>query len=195
MAEVTVSAAELPTLPMPPVCARTGRTTSGTAKIQIVKTPWWAYLGLLGGVLFLALLAFVSSRKVVVTVPMAKGRMLRKRLAFAGAMVMLLPLMAGAMGLFFEPGLVSSLVFGISVVLTGALAYAYRTSVVGGRWVDDTTVRLTRLHPEFARSLQAAIDHRRDAERRAALAGWHPDPSGQHAYRWFDGAQWTGHVA
>jgi hypothetical protein len=27
-----------------------------------------------------------------------------------------------------------------------------------------------------------------------AGAGWHPDPSGRHQYRWWDGATWTQHV-
>jgi hypothetical protein len=26
------------------------------------------------------------------------------------------------------------------------------------------------------------------------LAGWHPDPEGQHQLRYFDGRSWTGHV-
>lgn len=195
MAEVTIDAAELPLIPMPPICARTGRMTNRTAKVQIVKTPWWVWFGLLGGVLVLALLAFAGSKKLVVQVPIAPGRMLRKRLAFAGIMLLLLPLMGGTMGLFFEPGLVSTLVFAVSAALTGACVYVYRTAAISGRWVDESTVKLTRLHPEFARTLQASVDHRREMERRAALAGWHPDPSGQHRLRYFDGGQWTEHVA
>lgn len=27
-----------------------------------------------------------------------------------------------------------------------------------------------------------------------APAGWHPDPTGRHQYRWFDGVQWSIHV-
>ena len=27
-----------------------------------------------------------------------------------------------------------------------------------------------------------------------APAGWHPDPTGRHQYRWFDGVLWTNHV-
>lgn len=27
-----------------------------------------------------------------------------------------------------------------------------------------------------------------------APAGWHPDPTGRHQYRWFDGARWSNHV-
>jgi hypothetical protein len=27
-----------------------------------------------------------------------------------------------------------------------------------------------------------------------APAGWHPDPTGRHQYRWFDGARWSHHV-
>ena len=26
-------------------------------------------------------------------------------------------------------------------------------------------------------------------------AAWHPDPTGRHTHRWWDGTQWTGHVA
>ena len=29
----------------------------------------------------------------------------------------------------------------------------------------------------------------------AANAGWHPDPTGRHQHRYFDGTQWTHHVA
>jgi hypothetical protein len=29
----------------------------------------------------------------------------------------------------------------------------------------------------------------------SAPAGWYPDPSGQHQWRWWTGNQWTGHVA
>jgi hypothetical protein len=27
-----------------------------------------------------------------------------------------------------------------------------------------------------------------------APAGWHPDPTGRHQYRWFDGVRWSNHV-
>src|SRR3954447_7646864 len=29
----------------------------------------------------------------------------------------------------------------------------------------------------------------------AAPAGWHPDPRGRHEHRYWDGSQWTDHVA
>lgn len=29
----------------------------------------------------------------------------------------------------------------------------------------------------------------------SAQAGWHPDPSGKHQHRWWDGATWTSTVA
>jgi hypothetical protein len=39
------------------------------------------------------------------------------------------------------------------------------------------------------------MQHQGTGPHDASLVGWHPDPSGQHQYRFFDGTTWTEHVA
>lgn len=192
---MVLRANEVPTLPMPPICARTGQPAGKAVKVTITKTPWWAWLGVLGGLLVLLVLALVASKRCEVRVPHARSRGVRRSLAAVGVVVGAFAEMFGVLFLIFEPG-PASLFY--NVVAGGVLAgcvWAYRDATCGGRWADDEHVVLTRLHPAFAAALQQAVDARREHERRAALAGWHPDPSGQAALRWFDGYAWTQHVS
>lgn len=195
MAEVTLRVAEIPTLPMPALCARSGAPAHKLVRLRIVQTPWWAWLGLLGGLLVVLVLALAAGRRVDVHLPYAKGRNARRGLGAVGIVVGLIVTMLGLMAVAVEPSVFSALFLVLSAALLAGSFRLYADALASGRWVDEHHVKLTRLHPAFATALQQLVDHRREVERRVALAGWHPDPGGTHSYRWFDGSAWTEHVA
>lgn len=195
MADLVVRLDALRSLPVPDVCARTGRPATRRAKVTIVHTPWWAYLGLLGGWLVLLVLALVTQRKTVVHLPHARRRVVRRRVAFAAAafLGMVLPFLV--MAVYFEPGAVSVTVLAVGASAFAGSVSACRGALVRGKWVDLETVKLIGLHPSFHAVLAAGLAQHEASLRARAIAGWHPDPSGAYALRWFDGVQWTPHVA
>ncbi|HVF03370.1 MAG TPA: DUF2510 domain-containing protein [Frankiaceae bacterium] len=192
MAELVVKVHELSSLPVPELCARTGRRATRTAKVTITHMPWWAWLGLLGGIVPFLVIALLTQRKVSVYLPHAAGRAAQQRAAFAGGVLTGIALPFFLMGAYFEPGLPAFVALVCCAAAFAGCVAATRAALVRGRWVDVETVRLVGLHPGFAAALGAEI-----AGRRAAVgpsAGWYADPSGQYALRWFDGGQWTAYV-
>jgi hypothetical protein len=143
----------------------------------------------------LIVMAYVASRRLTVRMPVARWVMTKQSLAGLGMVVAFCVAFFGLMGMFFEPGVVSFLVLVIPGGLTYLAGRAYRTTWVGGKWVDEKTVRLTRLDPVFAEALAQAAAHRREVEQRMTLAGWHPDPGGTPALRYYDGTRWTEHLS
>jgi hypothetical protein len=180
---------------MPPMCARTGKAARGTARVTVVKTPPWAVALAIFGLPGLIVMAYVASRRLTVTMPVARWVMAKQSFAGLGVVMAFCVAFVGLLGAYFEPGVVSFLVLGVASALTYVTGRAYRTTWVGGKWVDDKTVRLTRLDPAFAQALGQAAAHRSTVEQRTAAAGWHPDPGGTPALRYFDGVSWTEHLA
>jgi hypothetical protein len=179
---------------MPPLCARTGRPASKTAKVDIVHTPAWAWFGLVGGLLLALITTQHFGRKATVHLPIGRGVKARQSLAAVGIVVAFLPLFTFALMLAVDHALVGAVGTAVFLPLTFLCGRAYRGAWVRGSWVDEQRVRLTRLDPAFAAALSAAAAHRRAVEERMAFAGWHPDPGGTPALRYFDGVAWTEHL-
>ncbi len=187
MSELVAPAALLRDLPPLPMCARTGRPAIRIASFPIVHTPRWAYFG---GLLMVLL---ASTRRVNLRLPIAKGVRSRQSLGAVALVLGFLLLLTAIVALPYAPRLSP-----VALVASAALLYygrTYRTAWVGGTWVNETEVRLTRLDPAFAEALGRIVAHRIEAERPTTRAAWHPDPSGRHALRYFDGTQWTEHVS
>lgn len=184
MTDLVLRAADLTAVPMPPLCARTGRPARGVAKLSVVHVPRSALAGLPLGVAGVLFLAHTGKRQVTVRLPVAPGVKERRTAAAAGALVLafLLILLGAMLTETRAPSLV--LTVAVLAALLAGCARTYLTAWVGGSWVDEETVRLTRLHPSFAAALTEGVQ-------RLSGAGWHPDPGGTAAERWFDGRVWT----
>jgi hypothetical protein len=194
MTEVVVPAALLPKLPLPPVCARTGRPAERTRAVRATHTPKAAYALLLFGVIGVVAALFMGTR-CTFRLPAARGLAARRAAAATAAWVCgAVALVAGVMALV-TPTPARLVTFALAAATAATTAHLARDAWVVVRMPDEVTVRLRGLHPAFAQPFAAAVAQAQEAERRRALAGWHPDPAGHGGLRWFDGAAWTEHVA
>jgi hypothetical protein len=191
--EVSLPAAAVPRLPLPALCVRTGAPTTDTERVEARHTPPWAYLLLLLGIVGV-IAAALAGEKCVLNLPVSPGVRSKRRLGhvcgYAGGIGTPIFLI----GAFALPGATT---FGLLAVFVGLAVYAtylHHAHFVGLRY-DGTTVRIRRVAPAFATATEQALTHHLTLERQRALAGWHPDPSGTHRLRWYDGLAWTEHVA
>lgn len=173
---------------LPRICARTGEETTRTYRRTVYLRRWWIWLGLLAGLLIVILLQHLCCDPLHVRVPVDRA-LARRRTLLAWASIP-----AGLVGFTLvlwgltEPSPVSGLaaVAGVAgVVLPLALRARTNTKVTR----DEDMVRLHGVHPALA---HAAREHLASLTRPAPA--WHPDPSGQPQYRWWDGGRWTEHV-
>ncbi len=56
-------------------------------------------------------------------------------------------------------------------------------------------VRLRYVAPTWFVFSPGKLTHEATVAVEAPAAGWHPDPSGRHALRYWDGSRWTSHVS
>lgn len=158
--------------------------------MQATWVPLWAYLLLAGGLIPFAIVYFAVSKRVRARVPVSRSVSRRRSLGVVLVVVAALPFFGALIGMLTEP---SPGVAVVCLLFAGALALGVvlqMKSVVRLRWRGDD-IRFTRVHPAFA----AAVAQRLDVLRAQSLAGWHPDPAGAPALRYYDGTRWTEHLS
>jgi hypothetical protein len=190
MAEIVVAASVLSSFPMPQVCARTGEPTTRTRAMQATWVPLWAYALLAGGLIPFAIVYFAVAKRVRARVPVSRSVSRRRSLGMVLVVVAALPFLAGLIGVLTEPTPgVAALFLASAGALAGGVALQTKNTV-RLRWRGDD-IRFTRVHPAFA----AGVAQRLDVLRARSLAGWHPDPAGAPALRYYDGTRWTEHLS
>jgi hypothetical protein len=157
---LTLRVARLGEVPMPPVCARTGRPADGVSRVTIWKTPGVAWLGLavFGWFAFWAL-SRRFGRRLDVMVPTSSWVWRRKAIGLASTAVGVLGLLAiGTVAGESRTAALALLLAFLVLVVVGP--YLYLTASIDARWVGDDRVRLSRLDPAFAAMLGAAVEQR-----------------------------------
>lgn len=191
MTDLVIPVADVPALRVPPICARTGLPARKTRKLRMLKAPAWTYAFLVFGVLVAVLLQNLVGKRTDLDLPIARRTSIRMNVCLLGIALCGCAAVFGFFWVLSAPGAASGVACVATTGLTVAAVVTYYRSWVHGKYIDDDNVRVTGLDPSFAEAIRAQLVARREA---VAPAGWHADPSGQHALRWFDGTAWTAHV-
>lgn len=194
MTDLVIPVSDVPVLRVPPVCARTGLPARKTRAVTMVRAPKWTYAFAVFGVLVAILMQQAVGKTTTLDLPISRRASTRMSLGVLGIVGAGSGAFFGFMWAVVEPGPLSAAFFVVTMALTVASAVMYHRAWVHGKYIDDGNVRITGLDESFADAIRGQLAARREQAARAALAGWHPDPSGQHSLRYFDGTGWTAHV-
>jgi hypothetical protein len=155
MARAAVRVDDLEAGNLPSVCAKTGVECDGLVRDSLRVAPRWVAALAYTVVPFLILRLYFS-RRVEAKLPIAPARVQRIRTLVRGAWIAMVAAAAGLASSIFGAGAV-----GILALLIGAVAYVTIVFVGDLFWVGGVASRradvvfLTRVHPNFARALDA----------------------------------------
>jgi hypothetical protein len=192
--DLVIPVSDVPLLRVPPICARTGRPARKTRAVKMVRAPKWTYAFLALGIVFAILMQQAIGKTTTLDLPISRRASTRMSLGVLGMAFGGCAALFGFVWVLSEPGPLSGVAFVVTSGLTIAAAVMYSRAWVHGKYLDDDNVTISGLDETFANAIRGQLIARREQAARAALAGWHADPSGQHSLRYFDGTAWTAHV-
>lgn len=175
---------------LPGVCAVSGELATDLVDVRVTYTAPSRYLLLVFGLLFV----WLASEHLTFGLPVTRRVRNRHRRLVGLALFLAMCTFVALLGALVLPGTASFLTLTAFAAATGYVVYRHRGAWVGLRW-DGRVVRVRRCAPAFASAVEKYAAWVAEEERRRALVGWHPDPSGEHRLRWYDGIAWTAHVA
>jgi hypothetical protein len=166
MAEVLMFA-DVASRSLPPVCYRTGEPADDEVVVTFTRTPAWALVGLLEGMIGLLVVSALATRRVRVHLPATRGvarSVHRHRLGLL-ALLVAAPLVLLYVSVMHSeaPDLVLYVIMGAcvaAVTLLTSFRYAVgvrgRLDRVGPGGNRQTMLALSGVHPAFVRALEAA---------------------------------------
>jgi hypothetical protein len=149
MSTVTLPVSTFETVPMPPVCARTGRPADRTVRVSAYRTPPIAWLGLIVFGWFVFWLLTRNGPRVDLDLP-ASGWVTRRRvLGWALFVVGVAGMVTSPMAAGGDFPAWLAVVFCAFLLMIVVGPFLIVTATVEARFADEQHIRLRRVHPDF----------------------------------------------